>query len=129
MKVFILFITIFIISTHCLSWMPPLFKTDCNFTRFDALRCVLKHGDTNSDGKLSKKEVETALDKLVPGWIKKLSWFTGVTVEQVMHDCDFDKDGIITPKDWELDGKQKEPKCMPEKKQLCTFQWFCQKNN
>ena len=125
MKV-LLFVIICIVSAQCLSWFPPLYTSRCDFTRSDALACVLKYGDLNHDDRLTPKEIGHALDVLVPGWIKKLSWFTGVTVKQTMKDCDFNKDGVITPSDWSLDGKQKKPTCMPKQSNLCTFQWFCQ---
>ena len=125
MKLILLFI-VCVISVNALSWMPPLYTTNCGFTRADALNCVLKYGDTNKDGKLTRPEIKHALDVLVPNWIKKLSWFTGVTVDQTMSDCDYNEDGVITVSDWTEDGLQDKPKCMPTKKNLCTFQWFCE---
>jgi len=125
MKIFLFIIVFTVSTTHCLSWFPPLWDTKCGFTRSDALACVLKYGDINNDEKLTPKEIGRALDKLVPGWIKELSWFTHVTVKQTMKDCDYNKDGVITPSDWDMDGKQEKPKCIPTKKHLCTFEWFC----
>lgn len=93
----------------------------CGFTRDDALNCVLKYGDTNKDGELTEEEIKHALDTLVPSYIKPVLWIKGVNAKRVLKDCDYDKNGILTPRDWEMSKKT----CMPTQQNLCYFKFFC----
>ena len=116
-----------IIVVHCSSWFPSISDNKCKFTRSDALTCAIKYGDLNNDQRLTQNEVKHALDTLIPSYLNNVAfrWISGLSPAGVMKDCDYNKDGVITPRDWELDGKQEKPKCMPTQENLCTFKWFC----
>jgi len=104
-----------------LSWRPPDNDSTCKFTRSDALACALKYGDIDNDGKLSKPEVERLFKKLIPDYLKLPAWLEGDGADRTMKDCDYNQDGVLTPRDWELSVKT----CMPKQKDLCKFKWFC----
>ena len=116
LKIKILVFFVLVAVASC-SWFehPPLFDRKCGFTRKDALQCVLDHGDINHDGKLTKAELEHILDVLAP----KAKWL--VNIKRTMKDCDYNKDGVLSPRDWKLSNKT----CMPKQRHLCTFKWFC----
>ena len=120
MKVIILLFAVFAISV---AWpFPPLHDETCKYTRMDALRCALKYGDQNKDNVLTVDEIQHALDTLVPWYIRDAPEFlTHVGVDRILNDCDFNKDGVLTPRDWELSVKT----CMPKQQDLCQFKWFC----
>ena len=107
------------------SWFPPDNDKSCKFTRADALSCAMRNGDTNRDGRLDRDEIAHALATMVPGYIRVAAWFKGVDLARALTDCDYNKDGVITPRDWELATKT----CMPRQEDLCKFKWFCDRVN
>ena len=117
---------VLILVAGALAWpVPPLNDDTCKFTRKDALKCAHNHGDNNRNQSLTLEEINTALDTLVPWWIRKLpSILTGVDAARVMRDCDYNKDGVLTPRDWEMATET----CMPRQQDLCKFKWFCDRN-
>ncbi len=120
-KSLILIVALVVITVNCTSWFPPRHDKKCGYTRSDALACVLEYGDLNHDGKLTVDELDHALDALVPSYLKTLKWVGIVSVKKIMKDCDYDKNGILTPRDWQLSNKT----CMPKQEDLCKFKWFC----
>lgn len=101
------------------SWVPPIYDTDCTFTRNDVLIAMKQYVDVNpKDNRISPQEVQEALDKYLPTIWKPLIW--GSSVEQVFDSCDADKNGFITSKDFRDSAKR----CFPNKEGWCTVQWF-----
>ena len=99
--------------------MPPLSDDTCGFTRSDALQCMRKYVDSDHNDRITTAELEESITKYAPAWMRALSWFVGV--ERVMEDCDYNEDGVLTPRDLELSTE----KCFPKQENLCTFEWFC----
>jgi len=121
MKLVLIFLLVSVAGCFA-SWFPPTHDKNCGFTRDDALQCALKYGDINHDQRLTVNELDRALDVLVPGYIRHLPAFlTGIDAARVLRDCDYDKDGALTPHDWEMSQKT----CMPKQENLCQFKWFC----
>ncbi|MDB9801148.1 hypothetical protein OAB94_02100 [Flavobacteriaceae bacterium] len=112
---------IFMVVTVNCSWFPPNNDTSCEYTRADALACIEKYGDLDKDTKLTNNEINHAISALVPMYIRVGAFFKGINLNRVMKDCDYDHDGVLTPRDWELSKKT----CMPRKQDLCKFKWFC----
>jgi len=102
-------------------WRPPTDDKSCGFTRDDALACALKYGDTNHDGKLDQRELANAKYIFVPRYLRLLAWIKGIDLSRILKDCDYDKDGVLTPRDWQ----QSKDTCMPKQENLCQFKWFC----
>jgi hypothetical protein len=104
------------------SWVPPLHETDCTFERVDSYNCLKQYVDINpKDEQITQTEIEEALSVYMPTYLKPLIWWAGV--DSVMKECDVDKNGVITPRDWELSSKT----CFPIKESQCTVQWFCER--
>jgi len=113
-------ILLFISLVSASSWWPPTSDTSCSYTRQDSLECLKKYVDNNpKDDKISKAEIDAAVKKYLPTYLKPMFWWIGS--DKVMTDCDYDSNGYITPRDW-LMSKEK---CFPHKKDQCTIQWFC----
>lgn len=105
------------------SWIPPIHDTDCTFDRAQSYACLKRYVDINpSDDRISKEEVQTAIQKHLPLYMRPLFWWAG-SVDSVFEQCDYDKNGFITPRDWEMSNKT----CMPIKESWCTVQWFCKR--
>lgn len=103
-------------------WMPPVYDTSCSFTRIDALECFNKYVDVAPrDGGISPKEARLAVNRYSTAPIRALFW--GLGTKQIFKSCDYDKNGLITPKDW-MDSKKT---CMPHKKNMCSIEWFCKR--
>lgn len=105
-------------AANARSWFPPFRDGSCGFTRAAAYECIQHFGDTNKDGVISEAELEGAISSFVP-W--GLRWL--VSVRQVMHDCDYDGNGVLTARDWMLSQRT----CLPTAANLCTMQWFCER--
>jgi hypothetical protein len=103
------------------SWVPPLHDTDCTFTRADSYECLRRYVDVNpKDDRITKTEVQEALKKHLPLYLRPLFWWSS-SVDGIFTQCDYDKNEVITPRDWEMSNKT----CMPIKESWCTVQWFC----
>ncbi len=107
-------------SVATASWFPPTSDTSCSYTRDDSFNCLKKYIDVNpKDDRISKAEIEAGVSKYLPTYLKPMFWWIGA--DKVMKDCDYDKNGFITPRDWLLS----KDTCFPQKKDQCTIQWFC----
>jgi len=103
------------------SWVPPIHDTDCTFTRADSYECLRRYVDVHpKDDQITKQEVQEAITKYMPMYLRPLFWWAG-SVDSVFEQCDYDKNNVLTPRDWELSNKT----CMPIKESWCTVQWFC----
>jgi len=117
----VLFLLSLVILTGASSWFPPTKDKSCSFTREDSYACLKKYVDVHpKNDEISKKEIDEALSKYLPTYLKPVFWF--VSTEKTMEACDYDKNGVITPRDW-LMSKEK---CFPKKESQCTIQWFCE---
>jgi len=118
--IFILFLSLSVAWRP--SWMPPLHEEDCTFTRQDSYDCLVKYVDVNpKDGQITLTEADEALKKYLPTWMKPIFWFTDAS--SIFKECDYDKNGVLTPRDWEMSNKT----CLPIKESWCTVQWFCKR--
>lgn len=105
------------------SWVPPITDESCDYSRADAYVCIAKYMDVSPhDGLVSRAELDAALDKYAPLWVRPLKWF--ITTEQAFNACDYDKDGFISAKDWK-DSFTVNFDCLPWKKNWCQVEWFC----
>lgn len=120
-----LFILLLCVCAASASWFPPNDDVTCGFTRADALACAMKHGDQNHDNMLTQSEITRAMNTLVPRYIRVLAWFKGIDLKRTLKDCDYNGDGVLTPRDWEMSKKT----CMPRQQDLCKFKWFCDQAN
>lgn len=103
-------------------WMPPVFDKSCKFTRVDALKCLSKYVDVApKDGGITPKEAKLAIKRFSTPPIRALFW--GLGTNQIWKACDFDKNGVITAKDWVMSKKT----CMPHKRNMCSLKWFCER--
>lgn len=120
MNLLVIFSTLLLLS-EARSWFPPVWSKDCSYTREDSFKCLEKYVDVDpKDGQITPKEVKEALDKYLPSYLKPMFWFIGIS--KIFEDCDYDHNGVITPRDWMLSEK----KCMHTKESWCTMQWFCE---
>jgi hypothetical protein len=102
------------------SWVPPIWDESCTFGRNDAFACITKYIDVSpKNDQITKSEIDAAIATYAPAYVRALSWFVGT--EKVFSSCDYNKDGVLTPRDWKLSGEH----CLPHKRNLCTMQWFC----
>ena len=111
----------FFFST-CLSgsWFPPIHSKDCTFERPDSYACLKEYVDVNpKDDQITRQEIDEALKKYLPMYLRPVLWWADL--KSVMDSCDVDKNGVITPRDWEMSSKT----CFPIKESQCTVQWFC----
>jgi hypothetical protein len=103
------------------SWVPPITDTDCTFTRNDVYIALRDHVDVHpKDNKITELEIEEALHKYLPLYLKPLIW--GANVHQIFQSCTLDSGakGYITPKDF----RDTWQSCFPNKASWCTVQWF-----
>lgn len=105
------------------SWFPPSNDVSCGLSRADLWNKLIKYGDKNHNGVLEQVEIQTALDTLVPTYIKVLSWMKGMSVTHALDKCDFDKNGIITPHDYEMTKET----CFNNLRDRCAMNWFIKK--
>jgi hypothetical protein len=105
------------------AWMPPINDDTCKFNRNDGLACLTKFVDVSpKDGAISRAEVDLALKTYSSYLVRKtVRWIGGI--DRIMKDCDHDKNGLITAKDW-VESKNT---CMPFKKNMCQLEWFCKR--
>jgi hypothetical protein len=108
---------------HSQAWfgLPPLFDDTCAMDRPGTLVCVRKFVDTNHDEVITRAEVIAAIDKYTTPIIRKLAWFVGV--DRVFVECDYDRNGVITMRDFELSTRT----CMSKKTDICRLAWFCER--
>ena len=87
----------------------------------DVFRCLEVKVDVDpKNGEIDEHEIEKAFQDYVPTWMKPLLWLTNA--KNVIKDCDYDKNGVITPRDFMLSNET----CLPFKNHWCSVQWFCE---
>jgi len=99
---------------------------ECGYTRDDALQCLKDHVDANHDQIIEESEFERAKRKYLPAQAKAAVWVATriglmVKFKQIVHDCDADKDGVLTMSDW----KHSEKTCLATKYALCMLKTVC----
>jgi len=101
-------------------------------TRQGAIECSLPFVDVDGDGRASKQEVQRAhymamgrfrhvLSALE--WIvRKVPLVNLETVDQVMEDCDYDKDGFISRADYDKTTNS----CLNNQRKIeLVYDWLC----
>ena len=122
MRVIVLFLFVVLVSVlgnSCPTYLPPRNDATCGFTRDQAYQCIVAHVNTDGDQVISKPEVDAAIRNIAPWYIRALSWFVGTG--DVFRDCDYDGNGVVSPRDWEMTADT----CLGTPEGRCTFQWFC----
>jgi EF hand len=76
-------------------------------SRSHIIKCAGKYLDTDQDGYLSRKELDTAINRL-PWYGRGILQLLGST-DKMMHKCDVDKDGYIS---MDYDMVHNEDKCL-----------------
>jgi Ca2+-binding EF-hand superfamily protein len=75
-----------------------LIQTSACPTEKQAIDCFYSKCDSNQNGKISRKELESAIDKYLP-WYKRIPFNLFGGVDQIIQDCDANKDGVLTAKE------------------------------
>lgn len=118
-----LFLLLFLVTFSQASWWP--FDESCEFTRDDALKCMISKVDLNHDGKITIEEIDQAKKKMLSGKIgtilRGFLWTFRITNEKILHDCDYNGDGVFTPEDFRLSTRS----CLPKKWHLCQLKKIC----
>lgn len=117
----ILLLLLFIWSSHGLFNLdlPPLTDEKCLFSRNDAYNCIKQYVDEDRSNSITKEEINDALKKYTNS--KTLVWFLGFGVDKIFDACDYNQDGVLSPRDFKMSFKT----CLVEKNHLCTIKWFC----
>lgn len=117
----IFFLLLIVSSSWASSWWPPTSDTSCSFTRDDSYQCLKTYVDVHpKNDEITQEEVDLALSTYLPTYLKPIFWF--LNTNKIVNDCDYDKNGVITARDW-LMAKET---CLPKKENWCTMQWFCE---
>lgn len=101
------------------SWLPPIWDETCSFSREDARKAIELYVDVNpKDNQITAKEIDEALEKYKTWYLRPV--LLVYNSRDVLRDCDYDKNGAITPRDFML----AKDTCFPNKASWCTIQWF-----
>lgn len=76
---------------------------NCTHTREEAIRYAGQFGDGDHDGRLCPAEIIELKTQVLNILERFLAWF--YSIEKIMGDCDYDKDGFLTDKDFAHNGK------------------------
>ena len=101
--------------------LPPLLDEKCSFSRKDAYSCFKTYVDADKSNSIDKEELNAALKKYIPS--KTITWALSYGIDWIFDDCDYNGDGILSPRDY----KMSEKTCMTKQNHLCTIKWFCDK--
>jgi hypothetical protein len=116
------YLIVLLFAVGCRGFGIPIWSEDCSYTREDVITCATRHVDLNpKDGYITASEIDTALSKWLPWYLKPVLWITDGNA--VIKSCDFDKDGKISPDDF----RRSTETCLPFKRSYCTCQYFCEK--
>ena len=75
-----------------------LIQTSACPTKKQAIDCFYSKCDLNNDGKINRKELESAIDNYLPWWERiPFNIFGGI--DQILSDCDANKNGVLTAKE------------------------------
>ncbi len=101
MRVLLLTIAIALCSaiTNPLTWTEDL--QQCKYSRNDVVGCMIKYGDTDGDERLSVREINILKDSLLDGILERFFIFF-FSIEHITRQCDFDQDGFIDERDFDL---------------------------
>ena len=75
-----------------------LIQTSACPTKKQAIDCFYSKCDLNNDGKISRKDLESAIDKYLP-WYKRIPFHIFGGIGKIEEDCDANKDGVLTAKE------------------------------
>lgn len=102
--------------------------SDCKFTRADAIVCLAEWVDVDRNGQISEDEFERAKKLYPPPQAKALLWLAkefshDIPFSQVMRDCDFNHDNLLTP--WDMLHSTKT--CLPTQRAMCMLSTICKR--
>lgn len=104
------------------SWTPVIWDISCPFSRDDVLNAMKEVVDVApKDDQITKYEIDLALRNHLPWYLKPAVWVG--SVDDIIESCDYDKNGVITPRDFMMSKNT----CLPLKKNWCTVEWFYDK--
>jgi len=72
-----------------------LFQSFACPSRQDAISCFYNKCDLNHDNKIDKLELSKAIDTYLP-WYQRIPFHMFGGIDQVLKDCDANKDNILT---------------------------------
>ena len=75
-----------------------LIQTSACPTKKQAIDCFYGKCDSNQNGQISRKELESAIDKYLP-WYKRIPFNLFGGIDQILSDCDANGDKILTAKE------------------------------
>ena len=90
----------------------------CNHTRDEAIRYARLFGDGDEDGRLCPAEIVELKSNVLNLLERFVAWF--YSIEKIMGDCDYDKDGFLTESDFQQNGKT----CIKTCKDVNKFFFF-----
>lgn len=118
-----LLLLLLLLSAAFASPLPPMWDETCSYTRDDVYNCLKNNVDINpKDGQITEQEIDEAFDRNLSWYLKWIMWLTNGA--KVLQYCDYDKNGVITKRDFYMSNKT----CLPDKRNWCTVQWFCERD-
>lgn len=83
---------------------PTTLIDDCGngitFSRAQGIACILDAVDANHDGSVTREEIENVKSEYLHWWEMGILKILGIAgVDQIIKDCDFNNDGVITYQD------------------------------
>lgn len=104
--------------------LPPIWDESCTYTRDDVYTCLKNNVDVNpKDDKITEQEIDEAFRRYVPWYVKPFLFVSRTSGATIIEYCDYDKNGVITKRDFYMANKT----CLPDKRNWCTVQWFCER--
>jgi len=78
---------------------------ECEFTPAQVQQCIAQYVDTDGNNVISETELDAARDAYTSSGLKLISWIASyftdaLTNESIMHNCDTNGDGILSPDDF-----------------------------
>lgn len=100
----------------------------CSYTREQALYCFTHFVDTKKQGYIDEEELRFAIDNYAPKALSKVRWaaswlINALKIDTIFKDCDYDKDGKLTPEDFRKSVKT----CLPTQWDLCQVKTACER--
>lgn len=65
-------------------------------TKEKAIECFYGIADQNNDGRVTRTELKGVIDGYLPWWQRTPFYLFG-GIDRIMHDCDANKDSVLTP--------------------------------
>ena len=85
-----------------------------------ALDCFYKRADTNKDGRISRHEIQVAIDRYLP-WYERYPFKLFGGINKVMSDCDANHDGYLTKEEAHIMHKTCLESCFKRSHAFSSF--------